>query len=173
MIAPLAARAVLARWLVLGPRPSRGARNPRRCDVHAFRQAGRQSPAPARPRPAQGDARRRLADARARRISIWRAPIARYADAARCGSCRRSRWHEDGDAADRTGGAAVRVSLPSDRSFVELRRAPAHVTGQRLRRRHASLLGPGLLDVLLDYPIRSDRSRFSIDPTSRVSGSVS
>lgn len=59
--------------------------------------------------------------------------------------------------------AAVRVSLPSDRSFVAFDEAIAHTT-------RAAPEDPrvpwdqAMLDVLLEYPIASDRSRFSIRP---------
>jgi hypothetical protein len=60
--------------------------------------------------------------------------------------------------------AAVRVSLPSDRSFTSYDEAVAHVTGARLPHDTELYWNQGLLDVLFEYPIRSDRSDFSIDP---------
>lgn len=61
--------------------------------------------------------------------------------------------------------AAARVSLPSDRSFrAGWEEALEHVTGpgppagSELRPEQASL------DLLIEYPIRSHRSRFSVDP---------
>jgi hypothetical protein len=56
----------------------------------------------------------------------------------------------------------VRASLPSDRSFVTYEEALAHVTGPRLPPDTEFLWNQGLLDVLLEYPIQSDRSHFSI-----------
>src|SRR5262249_30710747 len=58
----------------------------------------------------------------------------------------------------------VRASLPSDRSFgSSYAEALAHVTGPRLPPDIDLPWTEGLLDVLFDYPIQSDRSRFSID----------
>jgi hypothetical protein len=57
---------------------------------------------------------------------------------------------------------AVRVSLPSDRSFVTYDTALAHVIGPPLAADTTLYPGQAMLDVLLEYPIRSDRSRFSI-----------
>ena len=60
--------------------------------------------------------------------------------------------------------AAVRVSLPSDRSFVTYDSALAHVTGPPMPRATSVTHDQLLLDVLLEYPIQSDRSAFSIRP---------
>lgn len=59
---------------------------------------------------------------------------------------------------------AVRVSLPSDRSFAGYEEALAHVTGAPLPGDTEIYWNQGLLDVLFEYPIRSDRSDFSIEP---------
>lgn len=59
---------------------------------------------------------------------------------------------------------AVRVSLPADPSFSTFETALAHVTGSPLA---SSTLLPweqAVLDVLLEVPIASETSRFSIDP---------
>ena len=61
--------------------------------------------------------------------------------------------------------AAVRVSLPSDRSFVTYDAALAHVTGPPLAPETTLYWNQALLDVLLEYAIASDRSAFSIRPT--------
>jgi hypothetical protein len=61
--------------------------------------------------------------------------------------------------------AAVRVSLPSDRSFASYDGALAHVTGEALAPDTAIVWNQALLDVLLEYPIASDRSTFSIRPS--------
>jgi hypothetical protein len=58
----------------------------------------------------------------------------------------------------------ARVSLESDRSFASYEQALAHVTGPRLPNNMELYWEQGLLDVLLDYPIGSDRSDFSIRP---------
>jgi hypothetical protein len=58
----------------------------------------------------------------------------------------------------------ARVSLPSDRSFASYEEALAHVTGARLPADTLIYWNQGMLDVLLEYRIRSDRSEFSIRP---------
>ena len=60
--------------------------------------------------------------------------------------------------------AAARISLPSDRSFESYDRALAHVTGPQLSEDVRMYWNQSLLDVLLEYPIRSDQSAFSIEP---------
>ena len=60
---------------------------------------------------------------------------------------------------------AARVSLPSDRSFENWETALAHVTGPLLANATELVWQQGLLDVLLEYPIESDHSAFSIRPT--------
>ena len=58
----------------------------------------------------------------------------------------------------------VRASLPADRSFTSYEDALAHVTGRRLPGDTDFYWSQGMLDVLFEYPIQSDRSRFSIEP---------
>ena len=58
--------------------------------------------------------------------------------------------------------AAVRVSLPSDRSFATWDDALAHVTGEPLPDGTDLIWNQALLDVLLEYPIASDTAEFSI-----------
>jgi len=60
--------------------------------------------------------------------------------------------------------AAVRASLPADRSFVTFESAMAGVTGPPLPGDTALPWNQALLDVLFEYPIASDRSAFSIRP---------
>jgi len=57
---------------------------------------------------------------------------------------------------------AVRASLPSDRSFATYEEALAHINGPRLPDDTDLQWREGLLDVLFEYPIQSDRSRFAI-----------
>jgi hypothetical protein len=57
---------------------------------------------------------------------------------------------------------ATQMSLESDRSFESYDSALAHVTGQPLPPDTAIFWEQGILDVLLEYPIQSDRSYFSI-----------
>ena len=61
-------------------------------------------------------------------------------------------------------GADARVSLPSDKSFASYQEALAHVTGPRLPNNLELYWNQGLLDVRLEYPIRSEQSDFSIHP---------
>ena len=63
-------------------------------------------------------------------------------------------------------GALVqaRVSLESDKSFGSFETALAHLSGPRLPVSTDIYWDQALLDVLLEYPIASDRSQFSIQP---------
>ena len=56
----------------------------------------------------------------------------------------------------------TRMSLDSDTSFAAYDEALAHVTGPPLSAETTIFWEQGLLDVLLEYPIQSDRSNFSI-----------
>ena len=58
----------------------------------------------------------------------------------------------------------ARVSLESDKSFLSYDAALAHVTGPRLTNSVQVYWNQVMLDVLFEYPIRSDQSRFSIRP---------
>jgi hypothetical protein len=60
--------------------------------------------------------------------------------------------------------AAARVSLPSDRSFDNYQDALAHVNGPPLPADTEIFWDQGMLDVLFEYRIQSDRSDFAIDP---------
>lgn len=60
--------------------------------------------------------------------------------------------------------AAARVSLPSDRSFVSYEAARAHLDGPRLAEELDLYWSQQLLDVLLEYPIRSEGSAFAVHP---------
>jgi hypothetical protein len=59
---------------------------------------------------------------------------------------------------------ATRISLPSDRSFDGYEAALAHVTGSPLPDATDIVAEQAMLDALLDVPITSERSRFSIEP---------
>ena len=61
--------------------------------------------------------------------------------------------------------AAVRLSLPSDRSFRSYDDALAHVRSPGLGAGIDLVPEQALLDVLMEVPIGSDASRFSIDPS--------
>ena len=58
----------------------------------------------------------------------------------------------------------ARVSLPSDRSFTSYEAARAHVEAPRHPDDLELYWNQQLLDVLLEYPIQSDRSEFAIHP---------
>jgi len=59
---------------------------------------------------------------------------------------------------------ATHISLPSDRSFAAYPTAIANVTGTPLDNATELMWKQAMLDVLLDYSIASDSSRFSIEP---------
>jgi hypothetical protein len=59
---------------------------------------------------------------------------------------------------------ATRVSLPSDRSFTSFDSAVVHATSAPLDTATQLMWKQAMLDVVLDYRIASDSSRFSIDP---------
>jgi HupE/UreJ protein len=59
---------------------------------------------------------------------------------------------------------AVRVSLPSDRSFGGYEEAVAHLTAAPLPDETELYWSQGMLDVWFEYQVRSERSRFSIHP---------
>ena len=60
---------------------------------------------------------------------------------------------------------AVRASIPSDSSFATYDSAVAHVRGPPLPDDTEIFWQQVMLDVMFEYPIRSERSNFSIDPT--------
>jgi hypothetical protein len=59
---------------------------------------------------------------------------------------------------------SVRASLQADKSFASYEEALAHVTGPPLPATTEYFWSQGLLDVLFEYPIRSEQSLFSIRP---------
>ncbi|HEV8411365.1 MAG TPA: HupE/UreJ family protein, partial [Gemmatimonadaceae bacterium] len=59
---------------------------------------------------------------------------------------------------------AAHVALPSDRSFETYESAVAHVTGPGLPSGTTLAWQQAMMDVLFEYPITSDSSRFSINP---------
>ena len=71
---------------------------------------------------------------------------------------------EDGRTLANVRVTATRVSLPSDRSFESYQEAIAHVTGVPLPPETELVWQQGLLDILLEYPIASEQSSFSIRP---------
>jgi hypothetical protein len=77
---------------------------------------------------------------------------------------RRVEIHENGKRLADPQIAAVRVSLPSDKSFASYEEALAHVTGSPLPGDTDLYWNQAMLDVLLEYSAGSDRSQFSIHP---------
>lgn len=71
---------------------------------------------------------------------------------------------EDGLNLPRARVASTRLSLISDKSFASFEQALAHATGEPLPESTNVYWNQTLLDVLFEYPIQSDRSRFSIHP---------
>jgi hypothetical protein len=62
---------------------------------------------------------------------------------------------------------AVRISLPSDRSFQAYETALAHITGPPLTDDNELSVEQVFLDAWMEYPIASDQSRFAINPGLR------
>ena len=62
---------------------------------------------------------------------------------------------------------AVRVSLPSDRSFQTYETALAHIEGPPLSEDIDLYWEQGVMDAWLEYPIASEASRLAIDPGLR------
>ena len=58
----------------------------------------------------------------------------------------------------------TRLSLESDPSFASYEQALAHVTGPKLSNSTTVFWNQLMLDILFEYPIQSDQSRFSIHP---------
>jgi len=60
--------------------------------------------------------------------------------------------------------AETRLSLESDPSFASYEQALAHVNGPKISNDTAVFWDQLMLDVLFEYPIQSDQSRFAIHP---------
>jgi len=83
-------------------------------------------------------------------------------DAATIWLTRRIELYEDDTALSAPRIVSTRLSLESDRSFAAYEQALAHVTGRPLTSATSLFWEQGLLDVLFEYPIASDRSHFAI-----------
>jgi hypothetical protein len=70
--------------------------------------------------------------------------------------------YEDGKALPAPRIASARMSVESDPSFMDYDSALAHVLGPRLPESETLYWEQGILDVLFEYPIRSERSYFSM-----------
>ena len=71
---------------------------------------------------------------------------------------------EGGSALAQPAVAGIRLDLPSDRSFSSYEQAIAHTREPPLSADTKIPLATALFTTVLEYPITSDRSRFSIDP---------
>jgi hypothetical protein len=81
--------------------------------------------------------------------------------------------YENGALLDKPRVVAALVSMPSDKSFASFEEARAHVLGPPLSSDLDLYWTQQLLDVLLEYPIASDRSEFALDlRVDRLGGSV-
>jgi hypothetical protein len=85
-------------------------------------------------------------------------------DAARIWVANDIHLYENGMRLDEKHVTAVRVALPSDKSFRSFEQAYASVTGPRLPDDTQLVRTQALLDVLIEAPITSADSRFSINP---------
>lgn len=72
--------------------------------------------------------------------------------------------YENGVRLEGSTVSAVRVDLPSDRSFESYERAIANLRSPPLPNDTNLFWEQGVLDVLFEYPIASDQSRFAIHP---------
>ena len=72
--------------------------------------------------------------------------------------------YENGERLPSPAVVSVRAALQSDKSFASYEEALAHLTGPPLPSQTEFSWSQGLLDVLFEYPIQSDQSRFSIRP---------
>src|ERR1700722_14730610 len=70
--------------------------------------------------------------------------------------------YEDGKLLPKPRIVSARMSLESDSSFGDYDNALAHVLGPTLPDSETLYWEQGILDVLFEYPIRSERSYFSI-----------
>ena len=133
--------------------------------IQIVRAAG--GPAPARPRAraARGDARRQVS---ARDGAVLSRPVgsarldAALRDAARSGLSPALTLYEDGRSLEAPTIAALRVSLPSDRSFADFETARAHFRQPPLPPDTAVPWNQALFDVALEY-----RHRLRRGPSSR------
>ena len=82
-------------------------------------------------------------------------------------------FYEDGALLPKPRAVETQISLPSDNSFTSYEDAWAHVTGPSLPASVQIFPDQAMLDVLFDYPIRSERSGFAIHSRlARLGGKV-
>lgn len=72
--------------------------------------------------------------------------------------------YEEGEPLPMAQVVAARISLPSDRSFMDYDAALAHLAGPPVPPTTNLVLEQALLDVLLEVPVSSATSRFSMEP---------
>jgi len=72
--------------------------------------------------------------------------------------------YENGERLPTPRTVFARVSLPSDRSFASYEQALAHLQGPKLADDLDLYWNQQFLDVLLEYPIKSDTAQFAIHP---------
>src|SRR5439155_11043213 len=72
--------------------------------------------------------------------------------------------YEDDARMGRPRVVETRLSLPSDRAFTSWETALGHLTGAALPENTNIVWNQAMLDVLFEYSIRADHSRFSIHP---------
>jgi len=72
--------------------------------------------------------------------------------------------YENGEKRDAPRVVSVRAALQSDRSFASYDEAIAHLAAPGLPDQTEYFWSQGLLDILFEYPIQSEQSRFSIQP---------
>jgi hypothetical protein len=75
------------------------------------------------------------------------------------------RLFEEGRALHESLLTAARISLPTDRSFASFDQALAHLLAPPLDAGVELPWQQAMLDAVFEFPIRSDRARFSIEPT--------
>ena len=88
-----------------------------------------------------------------------------FTDAAMVWMGQEVRIFENGDPLPEPAITAIRISLPSNRSFETWEGALAHVQGPLLPATTQIVWQQAMLDVLFDYEIQSDQSEFSIRPS--------
>jgi hypothetical protein len=70
--------------------------------------------------------------------------------------------YEDDSKLGKPRVAATQISLESDRSFASFEQALAHMNGPRLAEDTNVVWNQVMFDILFEYPVQSDQSRFSI-----------
>ena len=75
------------------------------------------------------------------------------------------RVFEDGELLGTPDVVSARISMPSDRSFSDWNRALGHMSAPPLSDRVQLPWRQALLDVLMEIPVGSEASRFSLEPT--------